>query len=92
MSKAQHFKSVWSEAAPAAGDLSELLDYGWDTVSIVHSQDRYITYLKRVETKTSLGAYQNWKAGWYSKERQGCLCKMGWSQIVLTAWVEYHII
>ena len=52
MSKAQHFRAVSSHAAPTASDLSELLELGWDTVSIVRDgQGSYITYLKRLSPK-----------------------------------------
>ena len=52
MSKAQHFRTWTTLSTPAANDLTELLEQGWDTISVVRgSDDAYIVYLKRIESK-----------------------------------------
>lgn len=51
MSRPRHFKTWTTFSKPAASELSELLDLGWDTVSIVRGGDgEYTVYLKRIES------------------------------------------
>ena len=54
MSKPQHFKTITKDTMPTASLLSDQLENGWDTVSIVQgggAYGGYTIYLKRMVTK-----------------------------------------
>jgi hypothetical protein len=52
MSKPQHFKTMTRPAIPAASELSEQLEAGWEAVAIVNgAPGSFTTYFKRVAAK-----------------------------------------
>ena len=54
MSKPQHFKIITKDSRPTTSLLSDQLDAGWDTVSILRGAGKYggyTIYLKRIAAK-----------------------------------------